>query len=297
MSKIVMMTAKINVYVLDLGKLFLCSLAFIVGAVVGGVVVTILGFQPPHLPEGVDRNLAFLILLMESPILGLAIVLIARGLDGGMLLRAAVLSLFTWVVYTLNTSIESLAFTTTTMEGALFTIISFLFPCIFCGTAAAWLIPPNEEGKRLVLMLKGFFGSRRTGAWIWRLAVAAVIYAPIYLLFGSLVVPLTSRYFQEGMYGLRLPSQEEILLVLLVRSVMFLLACLPIIILWGRTNWSLFLNLGFALFVMVGFLYMLGAYYMPLAVRVPHTLEILAGSFVHAGFLVLLLVKGRDQAG
>jgi hypothetical protein len=92
-----------------------------------------------------------------------------------------------------------------------------------------------------------------------------------------------------------MPSQEEILLILLVRSGLFLLACLPIIITWRRSRWRLFLNLGFALFVLVGFLYMLGAYYMPPAVRVPHTLEILADSFTYAGLLVVLLAKCSSQ--
>ena len=34
---------------------------------------------------------------------------------------------------------------------------------------------------------------------------------------------------------------------------------------------------------------------MPLAVRVPHTLEILADSFAHAGLLVVLLTKGGTR--
>jgi hypothetical protein len=66
---------------------------------------------------------------------------------------------------------------------------------------------------------------------------------------------------------------------------------------WQRSKRSLFLSLGFALFVLVGFLYMLGAYYMPLAVRVPHTLEILADSFTHAGLLVVLLANGKLAVG
>ena len=83
------------------------------------------------------------------------------------------------------------------------------------------------------------------------------------------------------------------LLVLLVRSILFLLASLPIVVLWQRSNRELLLNLGFALFVLVGFLYMLGAYYMPLEIRVPHTLEILASSFAYSGLLVVLLASGK----
>jgi hypothetical protein len=286
---------RIKQLLIYLGKLLLCSLAFIFGAVIGGMAAALLGLQQPPMPEGVDSSFAFLLLLLESPVMALALALVARGLGGKLLPRAITLSFFTWVVYTLNTAIESVAFTSTTVEGALFTSVSFLLPSVFCATAAVWLFPPVEKGSSLATTVRGFFSGRAAGAWAWRVAVAAVVFMPIYLAFGSLVAPLTAQYFQESMYGLRLPSQEEILVVLLVRSGLFLLACLPIIITWRRSRWSLFLNLGFALFVLVGLLYMLGAYYMPLAVRVPHTLEILADSFTHAGLLVVLLTKGESR--
>jgi len=278
-----------------IGKLFLCSLVFILGAIIGGMLVTFLGLQPPPMPEGVDGNLAFLIIMLESPLLALSLILIASGLSGGLLSRAVILSFFTWVVYTLNTAIETVAFTTTTVEGAMFTTASFLLPIIFCGTAVAWFFPPAEKGIGVVKLVKAYLSSRKTGAWIWRLVAAAVIFVPIYLFFGSLVAPLTAQYFQQSTYGLRMPSQEAMLLVLVVRSALFVLACLPIIVMWQRSKWGLFLNLGIALFVQVGLLYMLGAYYMPLTVRVPHTLEILADSFTYAGLLVVLLAKNTSH--
>jgi tryptophan-rich sensory protein len=150
----------------------------------------------------------------------------------------------------------------------------------------------REKGKSLAAIAKEFFGRRTVGAWVWRIAVAAVAFVPLYLFFGSLVAPITAEYYQQGIYGLRQPSWDEILVVLFVRSVLFLLACLPTVVMWQRSKRSLFLSLGFALFVLVGFLYMLGAYYMPLNIRIPHTLEILADSFTHAGVLVVLLAKG-----
>lgn len=276
----------------NIGKLFLCGAIFSVGAVIGGMIVTVLGLQPPPMPEGVDSSFAFLLLLLESPLMALALALVARGLGGGPLPRALILSFFTWVAYTLNTVIESLAFTTTTVAGALFTTVAFLVPSIFCGTAVALLFPSGEKGKSLAAIAKEFFGRRTVGAWVWRIALAAVAFVPIYLFFGSLVAPITAEYYQQGIYGLRQPSWDEILIVLSVRSVLFLLACLPIVVMWQRSNRSLFLSLGFALFVLVGFLYMLAAYYMPLTIRIPHTLEILADSFTHAGVLVVLLAKG-----
>jgi hypothetical protein len=283
---------KIKQLLINLGRLLLCSLAFIVGAVIGGIVAAVLGLHPPPMPERVDSSFAFLLLLLESPLMALVLVLVARGLGGGLLPRALTLSFFTWVAYTLNTVIETLAFTNTTMGGALFTTISFLVPSIACGTAVARLFPADEKGKGLAATVKESFGYRTAGAWVWRIAVAAVAFVPIYLFFGSLVAPLTADYFRQSMYGLRQPGKGEILLVLLVRSALFLLACLPIVVMWHRSRRSLFLSLGFALFVLVGLLYMLGAYYMPLAIRIPHGLEIMADSFAYAGVLVLLLAKG-----
>jgi hypothetical protein len=277
---------------INLGKLLLCSLAFILGAVLGGTAAAVLGLQQPPMPEGVEPSLAFLLLLLESPVMVLALALVARGLGGRLLPRALILSFFTWVAYTLNTAIESLAFTTTTVSGALFTTVSFLVPSASCGTVTALLFASDENGKSLATIAREFLDRRAAGAWIWRIAVAAVTFVPIYLFFGSLVAPITAGYFQQSMYGLRQPDQDEIVVVLFVRSMLFLLACLPIVIVWQRSTQSLFLRLGFALFVLVGFLYMLGAYYMPLAVRIPHTLEILADSFVYAGVLVALLAKG-----
>jgi hypothetical protein len=276
----------------NLGKLLLCSLAFILGAVIGGMAAALLGLQQPSMPEGVDTSRAFLLLLLESPLIALALAPLAKRLGGGLLPRALILVFFTWVAYALNTAIESLAFTTTTMEGAVFTTVSFLVPSVSCGTMTALLFASCEKGRSQATIARCFFDHRTLGAWVWRIAVATVAFVPIYLFFGSLVAPITAGYFQQSLYGLRQPDPNEVLVVLFVRSVLFLFACLPIIIVWQRSKRSLFLSLGFALFVLVGFLYMLGAYYMPLTIRIPHTLEIMADSFAYAGVLVAILARG-----
>ena len=273
------------------GKLLICSFTFIIGSILGSMLATFLGLQQPPMPEGVDSAFAFFLLMLESPLMIFALALITRGLGGGLLPRALTLSFFMWVTYTLNTAVEALAFTTTTVSGALFTAVAFLVPSLLCGLVVARLFPTGEQPESFSTLAKRFFGRRTAVAWLWRIGLAAVIFVPIYILFGSIVAPLTAEYFQQNMYGLRQPGQSEMLLVLMVRSLLFFYASLPIIVLWQRSNRELFLKLGFALFVLVGFLYMLGAYYMPLEIRVPHTLEILAGSFAYAGILVVLLAS------
>jgi hypothetical protein len=63
----------------------------------------------------------------------------------------------------------------------------------------------------------------------------------------------------------------------------------PILVLWQESNRTLFLTLGFALFVLVGLLCMLAADWIPVNVRLPHAVDILADEFVYPGALVMLL--------
>lgn len=110
------------------------------------------------------------------------------------------------------------------------------------------------------------------------------------------MIPFTGEYYRQNMFGLQMPAVDQLLLILFVRSVLFLLACLPILVLWQKSARSLSWSLGFVLFVLVGLLYMLAADWMPVAVRLPHTLEILADEFVYTGLLVALLVQGNESA-
>jgi hypothetical protein len=120
---------------------------------------------------------------------------------------------------------------------------------------------------------------------------AAVIFMPIYYLFGRLVIPFTRSYYEQGMYGLEIPSPDRLLVILFVRSVLFLVACLPILIAWQGSKWNLAWRLGSALFYLVGFQTLLIANWMPWALRLPHMIEILFDEFVYAGALAWLLGK------
>ncbi len=54
---------------------------------------------------------------------------------------------------------------------------------------------------------------------------------PIYWLFGLMVVPFTGEYYRTSQFGLSMPTLDQLLMVLFVRSVLFLLACLPMLML------------------------------------------------------------------
>ncbi len=278
-----------------LGKLVLAGAAFSIGMIAGGMLATLLQLPPPAIPQGMDTAAALRNFVLESPLLALALALLARDLGGRFVTRALVLSFLTWIAYTVNTQLEASIFTTMA-SGLAFSLVDFAVPSLFCGAAVAFLFPYGGETASFAAAAREFFARRTAGAWVWRLAVAALAFMPIYWFFGTLVVPFTGAYYQQNQYGLTMPGVDQILAVLFIRSLLFLAACLPVLILWWGTNRSLFASLGFALFVLVGLLYMLGAEWMPVAVRLPHTLEILVDEFVYAGVLVWLLRKESPVA-
>lgn len=278
-----------------MAKFLVCGVAYFVGLIIGGMVASLSGLPPAPMPEGAEQGTVMLYLLLESPVLALALALLARGIAGGRLARTLILSFLTWIAYTLNTVLEASVFVAAYESSSLFTAVSSIVPSLLCGAAVAALFPAETQGGSFVGAWKAFFARGTPGSWVVRVLLAGVAFMPIYVVFGLLVAPITQRYYTQGMFGLRAAGWSQILPILFVRSVLFFAACLPVIVTWRKSGRSLFLSLGSALFILVGLLYMISAYWMPAAVRLPHSIEILADSFVYAWVLTALL--WREETG
>lgn len=279
----------------NIGKLLLCGVIFAIGTVIGGMVVTMLSLKAPTMPEGMDQQSTMLFMLLESPLLALVLALLARHLAGGFWARSLMLFFITWICNSVNNQIEAAAFAGMA-EGFWFTVLTFLVPALFTSMAVACLFPPVIKST-FADAFKSFFSRHSFGGWIWRFALGLVIFMPIYYFFGLLVIPITRSYYEQGMFGLELPSLEKVLRVLFIRSGLFFIACLPVLIAWQGSKSSLFWRLGLALFYLVGFQSLLIATWMPWGLRLPHMIEIFFDEFVYAGALVLLLGKSsRDTS-
>lgn len=273
--------------VLDLGKLIVCGLVFYLGTIIGGMIAALLKLPLPALPQGADMSAIQIYMLLTTPLLALALALPARGLAGNFLTRTLVLSFLMWIAYSVNTQLEA-TIVSTYAGGFWFAIVSNVFAVLLCSAAVALLFPPAKRGVSAREAVKSFLGRANAFGWAWRFALGAVVFMPIYFVFGLMVLPFTGEYYRQQMFGLVAPTLETLLPILFVRSVLFLLACLPVIVLWQDSPRALFWRLGAALFFMVGFVIMLYATWLPVYVRVPHMLEIFADEFVYAGALVRL---------
>lgn len=276
-----------------LWKVMVCALAFVAGMILGGMIAAMSGLQPPTLPPEMDANAAMMVMFFTSPLFVLALYFVGRRVAGSWLVRTAILALLAWIAYTLNNVIEAVIFTNYA-TAPWYTVVSFTPAVLLCAAAVAWLFPSRSREESLISIVSEYFRQRPAGDWVWRLLVAAVIFMPIYYLFGLMVVPFVGDYYQQGAFGLAAPALTTLLLVLLGRSVLFLVATLPVVMAWRGSRRELWLSLGFAHFVLVGLLYLLAGNWIAPSVRLIHTLEILADSFVYAGVIVWLLA-GQPQ--
>lgn len=269
----------------DLGKLIVCGLVFYLGTILGGMIAVFLQLPRPALPQGADMTEIQIYMLLTTPLLALAPAVLARGLAGNFLTRTLVLSFLMWIAYTVNTQLEA-TIVSTYAAGFWFAIVSSLFSVGLCSAAVAFLFPPAKPGVSAREAVKDFLARASAFGWVWRFALGAVVFMPIYFVFGLMVLPFTGEYYRQQMFGLVAPTLETLLPILFVRSVLFLFACLPVIVLWQESPRALFWRIGLALFFLVGFVIMLYATWLPVYVRVPHMLEILADEFVYAAALV-----------
>jgi hypothetical protein len=278
-----------------LWKLPLCGLAFYVGIILGGGAATLLGLPVPVVPPGVDPATLSWYLIPISLILALTLSFISRGLSGGFVACWLVLAVLVWIVYALNNYLEASIFSTFSAASQ-FMLAVFLAASVVGGAAAALLFAPGAPGTNFAANLRAFGEQYSIQGWVWRSLAALAAFPAIYLLFGSLIAPFVIDYYRQQSLGLVLPSWEQMIPMQFLRSLLFLLACLPVLIAWQKSRRGLLLSLGWALFVLVGLLNLMQAIWLPASLRLVHTLEILADSLVYAWVLVMLFRRSDTTA-
>jgi hypothetical protein len=271
-----------------------CAAAYMVGTMLGGAMASALGVGLPATPPGGEPARLALFAFLASLTLGASLGPLASGLRARYLTRWAALGLLAYVCLGVNTALETTIFTT--IGGAVGMCVLFLPATLACAAAAAALFRPDEgpeAGASSWSRFRAQFGAR---SWSVRLAAAILAFPVVYLAFGMLVGPFVVEAYKNQAHGLTLPGWGQIIPIVLLRSLLFLAASLPAIVLWHGSRRRLALSLGLAHYAFVGLFGMLQASWLPTAMRLAHGAEIAADSFAYASLLVLLLVRPGPPA-
>ena len=271
-----------------LWRLPLCTVAYVAGATASGALVSALGMPLPKLPEQTNERTMGLCLILGSLVLTVGLAPLAQRIRGTFAVRWLALAGLCYVCLGVNTPIEAAIFTS--MDGMASIPVFSILPCLLFAAAVALLFKPADKGDSFLANAKRFFAGRPAGEWAWRIAAAVCTFPLIYWTFGLMIAPAVRPYYEQGQFGLALPSATAIILVQLLRSTLFLAGTMPILIAGSGPRRPLVLALGVAFYVLVGLFSMIQTYWLAPTLLVLHNLEIFADSMVYALALALLLV-------
>ena len=267
----------------------LCAFAYMAGTMASAGLVSAMGMKLPPIPEQANEQMMGLCLLISSCALVIGVGPLARRIRARYWVRCLILAALTYVCIGLNTPIEAAIFTN--ISGMQTMVIFSLLPCLLFGGVTALLFKPSGKAEPFGQQVLHFFSGRSVQKWAWRLAAAVCAFPVIYWTFGMMVAPWVIEYYKQGQFGLTLPGTGAIILTQLLRSSLFFLAALPILIVWSGSRRQLTVLLGFAFFVLVGLFGMIQTYWLGPVLLVVHSVEILVDSMVYAGVLSLLFVR------
>lgn len=278
-------------------KGMLCGLIFVVGTILAGMFAAAVHISIPHLtPPGISEAEALRGFLIASALMGLALTPLAYGIRGGRIARWLALAFLPFICLAVNAVIEILIFTTMlSRPSAPSFVASFILPTLLFGAGLAFLAKSEPGAPSFSQQAKALFSTHSAGAWAWRLLLAILAFPLIYFTFGAMVAPLVVPAYRAGIAGLVLPPLSTIMPIQLVRSTFFLLASLPFLIMWKGKRGSLIFALGLAHCYLVGLFGLLQASFLPQVLRIAHSLEIAADSFVYAAVLVFLLIPRLSE--
>jgi hypothetical protein len=267
-------------------KLLVCTIAYIVGTVIGGGLVTALSIEMPQAPGGGDPTLQGLLLFPAGLIFALGLAAMATGLAGRWWERWIILSLFLWGINGVGNAIETTIFTT--LGGPVGAALAFLLPAICCAYAVAHLFPGPAETS-FADQASEFLSTWKPSKLAVRIALGILAFPLVYIFFGMLVAPIVTPYYDQLDF-LKIPPISVMLPVLHGRSALILLVTLPVIFGWAGSRKHFIFGLGLGNATAVGLGGLMQVTFFPVILRWVHGVEILADGIAYAWLLALLFI-------
>jgi hypothetical protein len=271
-----------------LWRLAAAGLGHVVGLMLGGALAVALGLEPPRALPSADPGTGALLLLPGGMALALGLAVMAPGIAAPRWQRWAILGAFAFVVNGVGTALELSEFST--LGGGLFSAVANLPASFLCALIVAMLFPV-QRGSGAPGGVRAFF-SRAPGRLAGNLLLAFLAFPFFYFLFGLMIAPIVLPYY-EHIDFIIVPPLSTILLLLCIRSALFLLVSIPVVLCWRLSRARLAVALAIGHFTAVGLSGLVQATFFPAPVRWAHGAEILATSVCYGLALAWLLFPFR----
>lgn len=274
----------------DLLKGIIAALGSFAGLIMGGIITAVIGLPKTGLPPHVVMNTLLPWLFLTQILIAILLGECFQGLNQSYWRRLLSIWLCNYLLYYLLNTLDGLLFSPFPNMGT--GIVSDIFPAFFMAAVIAVLWKPGTVDSPNMGKVSASFAVRKPAKWTWRFALAWLVYPPIYYLMGRAVAPFVQHYYEDPSLNLGLsmpPSVGVILAMQVLRGALFLIAVLPIIVAWRGSQRGLWLWTGTEIFLQIAGQAILQAYWLPVGLKIPHSMELLVDSMLQAGVYALLL--------
>ena len=225
--------------------------------------------------------------LLLAPVMGL----FSTKLDLPRAQRIGVLFLILYTFAHLINAPEILLYTTYPLAFQAYFLIDQLIVNLVVAILIGVLFPPAQVGAGLAAAVKGYSAQREGKDWLWRFALAAVLFFPIYYFFGLVFSPITVPYYNRPELGLGLviPSLGVVIPVAIGRGLWYALTVVPLLAVLRMPKWRLGLWMGLVLAVVGAVVPQVINVAWPLPLRLGHGVEMVCDSFAQGLMMAWLL--------
>jgi len=271
-------------------RLVVCWIAFVVALILSGFIDGAMHLRVGVLPGGATPQSLFLSQLFAGAILVIGLWPLARSLAAPAVLRAAAFASFLLFALGVNGILEARRFTNLLDMGISAAVVFYLCLAIVFGAAIGLLFGAAGQPSG--------FAHRNAFAWSWRIVCGWLAWPAVYLFFGMCIAPIVTPYYSAGFAGLRIPTLGVVITTQFIRSLPFLITSLFFVALWKGSRRGLWLALGLAHAFTIGLYGVVSATFLPVVLRITHSIEMTCDAFAYTGLLILLfaaLVAARSN--
>ena len=281
-----------------LWRSILTGIGYVLLVIIGDALTRLVGLSAQIMPVMSSNASQFqylLILFLSGVMIGLIFGPLSLKLPLSQGWRTVILFIILFGINSVLIIVEGLFFTTTPLPGHMYNLVSSAISWAGMSVLLTILFRTSEIELSFGTILREALAQRSWVSNLWRFVLAGFLYLPIFMIFGLLVQPFVSTYYEDPSYGINqlfsIPAVEIIFPLELVRGYLFVILVYPLIAILGRemSRWRQVGWIALVLASLSGWLPMLVAGFLPLPFRLAHGIELTFDAIVHSIVIVWLL--------
>ncbi len=261
----------------------LVAVCYLVATVLASVVL-----NPGH-PRALSP-VPLLLSLVAGAVGAVTIGPLGRRLRLALVPRLAVVALLCYAIGTLSNEVEALLF----IKGSSpLILVAGAVLALGLAVAVVLLYRPADASDRVGAALRDTLATRHWWSWVWRIAVASIVWVPVYLLFAAADAPFVHRYYHETGTPFTIPSGGTLMLAELSRGLLHAVVLGTLAALLRRDRRTTWFWLALAFAVLNAWLPLIQHTDWPYYLRAANLVEVTCDAVLYGGLVTLLLSRRR----